>query len=1294
MEQRAPAYLPSSYAGRVVPAESHQYALLPYERHLIQILGISEQEYRAFAEEVRRKSLERPPGYEHIPDVQNGPVVPALISLAVGIAFTAISAALAPKPKQPNIREQDSIEQRQLPNQQGRTRFNNSVGFDAAPALAQLGTRIPIPFGRYLETDPKQLGEGALQQPSGGIVVEPLLVWSRMTSHGAYQTLKALAVMGQAAIEETPSLQGILIGGQPIANFYKSNYAVFYKSTLGDNRLYLGDLKYGDAAEGNNAAYGIFTCPTASGILEPGFSMASSPANTTSFGVYQTIPNGGHFKPNWRVISIPIIEKDGETKISESDPNRRLRNERKKIAGAEALGYIDEGAKSGMPGTGRAYSCKMGVYKVNSTEYTLPTLVRINRDDLITFRIDGGQFDISNSKINSGSGVTVDDINNTCNDMRSRADELLQVGEIFMINRTMFRVIERPGDIWDKNKTFDYKLKAINFTGANREIGVIGTRNISLFILSEGGVSAPDSSFKGSGYYPLHKVDLGQVRNTRATEVTELGIRSRVFAQANGLCNFNAVPSPADLNRADEDQVQLSNPTMNKYLKRTSFFMLAVKNVQDVKGLTAGGEEVSDSDDLMEGFDILGDTTFAISGNSPVDKFNYIRINCPSRSEYEFRLVPKCSTNVFRYEAGQNQNIYSLDASGPLRTTSSVSPHYGTFQMSFNAHIRTLTSLYDLSEMRSGQQGSLENVSCTATGLSRIGIVLSGGSVGAGGGGYYQAFLEYYMGNLKPTSGNSSKKVFGSRGYASFAIEDQGVRVTVYIEGYVKFMGESWLAKNGTAKAWEVTTWRITSVTGEITEGMRLNHTITAGNTWYANYYGRVGQPITNQFAVTGVSCDQGTPVTYDREFEDKAQIKEISAYQELTHSCDDAPEHEIVYINESSDVETSDPSGEDLVPNYYGLTMMGIKLRSQNQVQSFQQLQVWIPNGISVERLSEGGTGPSNNFADLAYWLLTQEGQAVGQEVSERLVDRQSFVNTAKFIDNYWMNFDGAISTQVNLRSYLTQLAPLFLCNFVIRNGKFALIPALPVDSAGVLVRGAVPITQIFTDGNIIEGSFELNYLEQQEREDFRAVMKYRRCQKNSLVTEESMMVRWDEEAAIPPKQEVFDMANYCTRRSHAFAAARYLLSIRRRVDHVVRFQTTPQDLSLSPGDYIRVETAAAPYNSLYNGVVQADGTIVTPVTLDNDTYTTYVYRQGSDRVTTEEVTVQNNTVTDATLAGALINIPTIARRFGVYMVEELTLTEDGLVNITASHFPVFEDQSSKIVDDLLNPSKYALIE
>ena len=162
------------------------------------------------------------------------------------------------------------------------------------------------------------------------------------------------------------------------------------------------------------------------------------------------------------------------------------------------------------------------------------------------------------------------------------------------------------------------------------------------------------------------------------------------------------------------------------------------------------------------------------------------------------------------------------------------------------------------------------------------------------------------------------------------------------------------------------------------------------------------------------------------------------------------------------------------------GMTVAGFKVLAEHDhvVQSAADL---IPNGINVERLGPSNeyidtnaTGPSNNFADLAYYLLTGSGPgsaAAGRSISPELVAKGWFQESAKFIANYWMRYDGAIVDSINLRDYLTEVAPFFMCNFVVQNGKFALKPALPVDSNGMLNQGPMSPAAMFTDGNIYAG-------------------------------------------------------------------------------------------------------------------------------------------------------------------------------------------------------------------------------
>ena len=65
--------------------------LLPYEKQLIETIGITEEEYQLFAAEVRRRGHVRPAEYDHIPDIQNVIV----FAPAAGLAATGSGALLA-----------------------------------------------------------------------------------------------------------------------------------------------------------------------------------------------------------------------------------------------------------------------------------------------------------------------------------------------------------------------------------------------------------------------------------------------------------------------------------------------------------------------------------------------------------------------------------------------------------------------------------------------------------------------------------------------------------------------------------------------------------------------------------------------------------------------------------------------------------------------------------------------------------------------------------------------------------------------------------------------------------------------------------------------------------------------------------------------------------------------------------------------------------------------------------------------------------------------------------------------
>ena len=161
--------------------------------------------------------------------------------------------------------------------------------------------------------------------------------------------------------------------------------------------------------------------------------------------------------------------------------------------------------------------------------------------------------------------------------------------------------------------------------------------------------------------------------------------------------------------------------------------------------------------------------------------------------------------------------------------------------------------------------------------------------------------------------------------------------------------------------------------------------------------------------------------------------------------------------------------------------------------------------------------------------------------------------------------------------------------------------------------------------------------------------------------------------------------MTQYCTSRAHAFLVAKYFLSLRRRVTHTVKFRTSPFGLSLAPGDYIRVVTEASPYQSANNGTIGADGTIVSATELEDGDYPIAYFGVEDDDVTSASMKVADGKAVDSDLYNKLFTVTSTATSSNVYMVEQLTLGEDGMVDVVATEFPATEAFNSLIAMDVL---------
>ena len=128
----------------------------------------------------------------------------------------------------------------------------------------------------------------------------------------------------------------------------------------------------------------------------------------------------------------------------------------------------------------------------------------------------------------------------------------MQEGEVLLMGDVLLQVTNRPKDIWQEGKKTEYSLKVVGFNGPNKRVGIAGSsfikargNDIDLLVTHEGGDDGIQT--KGTKWYALMKIDYALANNTRACDVTEIGIRSQVYNQANGLCNFPEILSPNEL---------------------------------------------------------------------------------------------------------------------------------------------------------------------------------------------------------------------------------------------------------------------------------------------------------------------------------------------------------------------------------------------------------------------------------------------------------------------------------------------------------------------------------------------------------------------------------------------------------------------------------------------------------------------------------------------------------------------------------------------------------------------------
>lgn len=1280
---------PSFERGRMVPIQ-HQAVqpLLPYEKNLIKTLGCSEQEYQQFADEVRRRVKERPEEYAHIPDIRNVEVAVAIaISLVVGVISTAASVLLAPKPKAPD--QPDEIRRRQLGGVAGRTIFTPTFGFDSAQSLAEYGTVVPVVFTRRDEAD-----------GTGGLLVSPQLVWSRMKSWGGYQVAEIVTVVGQGNMAR-PELAGIFLGNNALDGIYEAYFDFYFNGgfeVLGlGSRLRAYNLRYGDLAiDGNNDNPGIngadqaFYAPTRNGANQPAFCGAFTPTSQTRFGVYSGIPNGTPRRPDWRVISI-LDSGDDKTR------DEALTQQRKYVDGYLANehpfggGTRDGSTRAGMPGTGVNYCSRVGVIEhypiaggVNTVTHVvddtkrdfekwsnLTAEVEINPGDKIVILLGKNRQDPEPFNAIGGYDfppADLSDIRTAVDSEVVRYDQMLSQGSTWMIGRSTWQVVDRPNERFDPEKSnhtstgYRITLKCLEGWSRNqRKIGIVDRQAI------ERSDYLPFSDIEES-FYPILKYEIGTVQNTRVCEVTEIGIKSRVWSKFNSITNFNTLKSPGIMAQLNEDDIQVTEGKMTTFVHRMSLFAL------DVRPSNYDENETSN-----KGWTNIGPYLFAVVGDSPVDIYSFIRIVHPSVSQLEFRLRPFNSAIPSQQSAGEG-DVFVLNG-GTVPAQSWTSDTYlGQFKIAGRGYFAkprdffTHLQMAIVPELITGEDGKVNLIFGSfvqdPTKLDARIVRITANEPGP----------SYNQGDeIRPNTLSNILSVAANQDpyFDNIAVGTTKVIPWEYSRDDRKVFMELTLKSvqvdydhTPRNRWWVIQDTRLTSVVGTWNQGDTfVKHARNTNGIQFGFVY-----EIT--FGTKYQEFDK--PKTATRVFQRYSGIAEVSHYGDLiSRSCDEGPEHEVVFVNETLE--------EDNMVNYDGCAMAGLKIKSSDSFTQLDQLRCYLKNGLEVERLSYGDVAPSNLLTDLFWYFVTNKDTGAGSVVNSDLVDREGLIVTAKYLDANHLYWNGTVSESINLRSWLAVQAPSVLCFTSMKNGRLSLEPALPFNPDGTIdATQPVAISAMFSEGNIIEDSLEIDWLELEERKLFQCGITYAKSRVNQFPEQKTLIIRYTD---VPNSTELpleqFDFSHIHS-TEHAQKVARYFLALRRYQTHTILFKTLPWGVSLEAGKFIRVASEMSPYRPENNGIVDKDGNVTSVSTLNNGTYNVFYWNRQSTAVLEGVLEIRAGKAVDLFDSVFSVKGGTNADS-QIYQIEALDLDEDGIVTIKASNYAVDSNGRSLVAIDTL---------
>jgi hypothetical protein len=624
--------------------------MLPSDRYIAEILGLTEAQYRHFHIEARKRAAEGP---QPAVTAEVATVI-AIVNLVIGLGSVAVSLLLKPSaPKAPGERGQPTQRQEEGSTVLQNSRFAPRYGFGSQQDIAALGSVIPIVYAR------KETISGT---DYGGIRINMPMIWNQILSLGGGQMIRGVFLLSEGNISSVDP-NNFAIGSSTLQGYiFDSNSATEAASRV---TLYLskdgGRITGADRVAGrsnaNDDGSSIFSDVFRvywNGAERRDFCSSNRPSTQTTFGVYAPIGNDLMYKVN------PVISPGVRSQTGPGEDSEQV-----------TVDCPVDAPKMNKRDKYRAnFSTFSGVNQINSTAGTSPgTTTSVSVGDTVSYRLHNGSDwgTVFSTYGDSDDDAEAKDVASAVASLQKTWDDRLMEGELYKIGTALCVCTGRTSEEFvsqaDLNGSGGQAVVA-GFTVV--ESGFI--KNFSALRLEDAGGDLGVRE-KGTTGGHLLRYARGSVSTSRACQAVEVGLKSALGIRINNLCNFRDTKTYeyADTqwcqtfeNNPPEDIVNnfYQSGVITAPVQRYSFFKIKYRTVGS-----------SSWTELSNAYGARSET------QQPV--FNYIRFEFSSTKVREFMFEPLSGFEVRQGYYGSA--LYVLD---PKKGRATISD--GGISVAFN----------------------------------------------------------------------------------------------------------------------------------------------------------------------------------------------------------------------------------------------------------------------------------------------------------------------------------------------------------------------------------------------------------------------------------------------------------------------------------------------------------------------------------------------------------------------------------------------------------------------------------